>query len=446
MNETSSGWQTNIYGILPHPTEPRILMRLEETGWVLPHVHLNEAVWEAGRMSQALERELGIPTTGLRCASNCEDEVKHRIDAVCVLETHGPIPEPLWSGQWVGRDQVANLRLALPEHRAVIGACLAEAESGVIPPCRAPWALPGWYAEAASWIQAQLAQLGYTLTGPIEQVKSWCLACVLRAHTTTGDVYLKVAAASPLFINEPALMQGLARLYPDHVPAPLCIDRERRWMLLADFGSELGWGAPVEVREEVLGVFGRLQIESAQRVDELLAMGCMDRRLNVLANQIDPLLNDADVLSGLPEAEMAQLRALAPRLKAMCATLASYNVPPALVHGDMHMSNVARRNGNYLFFDWTDTCIAHPFLDMIDILHEKAAAVQTRLRDRYLALWTDFEPMDRLLEMWALAYPLCALHQAVSYRYIIANVETTAKQDFDRDMPFWLGKILKSLQ
>ncbi len=42
-------------------------------------------------------------------------------------------------------------------------------------------------------------------------------------------------------------------------------------------------------------------------------------------------------------------------------------------------------------------CIAHPFLDMIDILHEKDAALQVRLRDAYLAEWTAYEPIERLL-------------------------------------------------
>ncbi|MGH2593013.1 MAG: phosphotransferase [Anaerolineae bacterium] len=320
---------------------------------------------------------------------------------------------------------------------------MAEAAGGATPKHRAPWARPGWYAEATAWMQAQLAQLDYRLTVPIEQVKSWCLSCILRALTTAGDVYFKAVADLPLFVNEAVVTQLLAERYPRHVPAPLCIDRERGWMLLPDFGRELGWDAPIERRAEALRAFGRLQIDSTKRVDELLAIRCLDRRLDRLIDQIDPLLNSLDTSSGLTETEIVQFRDLGPRLKAMCAALVSYNVPPALVHADMHMSNVARRDGGYLFFDWTDACVAHPFLDMIDILHEKDAAAQVRLRDRYLAVWTDFEPMDRLLEMWAMAYPLCALHQAVSYQHIIANVEDAARQDFGWAMPFWVGKILK---
>jgi hypothetical protein len=62
-------------------------------------------------------------------------------------------------------------------------------------------------------------------------------------------------------------------------------------------------------------------------------------------------------------------------------------------------------------------------------------------------MWLAYEPMARLLEMWQLAYPLCALHQAVSYRYIIlANERADCKDEMAWAMPFWFGKILESLK
>jgi hypothetical protein len=137
-----------------------------------------------------------------------------------------------------------------------------------------------------------------------------------------------------------------------------------------------------------------LQIASAARVDELLALGCGDRRLLKLAEQIEPLLSDPEMMAYIDKERQEQLWASAPRLHAMCAELDRYHIPATLVHGDMHMSNVARRGDSYLFFDWTDACIAHPFLDMIDVVHERDAAVQTRLRDSYLKEWLAYEPME----------------------------------------------------
>src|SRR5918996_5541121 len=57
----------------------------------------------------------------------------------------------------------------------------------------------------------------------------------------------------------------------------------RGWMLLDDFGAELGWDAPVELREDVIRAFARIQVEAAGQADRLLVAGCLDRRLDWLA-------------------------------------------------------------------------------------------------------------------------------------------------------------------
>lgn len=44
---------------------------------------------------------------------------------------------------------------------------------------------------------------------------------------------------------------ALAGLFPGQVPAPLAVEPERGWMVLADFGGEVGWEAPLEVHQAV---------------------------------------------------------------------------------------------------------------------------------------------------------------------------------------------------
>jgi aminoglycoside phosphotransferase (APT) family kinase protein len=117
-------------------------------------------------------------------------------------------------------------------------------------------------------------------------------------------------------------------------------------------------------------------------------------------------------------------------------------VPNALVHGDLHLGNVGRRNGRYLFFDWTDACIAHPFLDLIDVVHEEDAAVRDRLRDAYLSAWRGFGSEQQLLEIWSAAAPLASLNQAISYRYIRANIEPGSTRELDWALPYWLRNVL----
>ena len=206
-----------------------------------------------------------------------------------------------------------------------------------------PWAARGWFAEAERWLRSTMERLGRPLTGPVRQARVWRLSCLLRAPTGDGDVWFKANTTSPLFVNEGVVMGALAGLFPGQVPAPLAVEPERGWMVLADFGEEVGWEAPMEVVEEVAQTYARMQVEATAG------------------------LPGVDAATWLSPDEEAGLRAAVPGLQARCAELAGNAVPPALVHGDLHLSNVARRPGGYLFFDWTDACVAHPFLDLATI-------------------------------------------------------------------------------
>ena len=212
MSEYSPTWCSEIYGILLHPSELRVLMLWGAAGWSLPHMSLDKAVWEAdvGKVSEAMRLALGVEVTTLRYASYSVSEDAHRIDAIYVLESHNLVWEPQDGAKWVGHAALADLPLARPEHRALVAAHLAEAESGQIPELRPPWGRVGWFEQAAAWTRSELARLGHSLTAPVEQVKSWGISCILRAHTASGGVYFKAASSLPLFAHEPAVMRGLS--------------------------------------------------------------------------------------------------------------------------------------------------------------------------------------------------------------------------------------------
>jgi Ser/Thr protein kinase RdoA (MazF antagonist) len=221
-------------------------------------------------------------------------------------------------------------------------------------------------------------------------------------------------------------------------------------MLLADFGPALRSNPDHSLREEALCTFAALQQAAVQHVGTLLARGCRDRRLHVLAAQIEPLLHDPIVLAGLQAEERCQLHELVPQLHTMCHALAAYRIPQTLVHGDLHPGNIAGGQGAFRFFDWTDGCIAHPFFDLVVMLADAAvrpdaSEVCPRLCDSYLALWTAYEPLARAQEAWQLAEPLGALHHAVSYQHIVTGLEPTAQHELAWGVSFWLRKVLQVL-
>ncbi len=446
MADAAPAWRSDLYGLLLHPVEPRALLLPGRAGWSLPAVHLDERIWfeDVRGFTRAVQETLALRVTVLHRPVSHIDREARRQEAVCVLESHEPMTRPPAGARWVGRADLERLPLAQEAHRCAIDACLQEIESGTIPELRPPWARRDWFAAASAWTRDQLEARGCRLTDAVEQVRTWGISCILRAPTGAGDVYFKEASAGPLFANEPDVVNRLAGCFPENVPAPLAVDRERRWLLLPNVGARLRGHPNHSLLEDTLRTFARLQRRTVNRTAHFIEAGCLDRRLERLATQIDPLLEDEGALARLARAEIDRLRALSQSLKAMCAALAAYRVPQTLVHGDFHPGNVAVRDGRLWFFDWTDACIAHLFFDPVTFLEfdddQYEGDRHTRLREAYLSVWADDEPYERLLEAWRLAKILGALHQAVSYQHIVRTLEPAARPDLD-----WTHMFLRTI-
>jgi aminoglycoside/choline kinase family phosphotransferase len=257
-------------------------------------------------------------------------------------------------------------------------------------------------------------------------------------------IYFK--AVPPLFAVEPAVTQLLAARYPDHVPQVVAIDTDRSWILLREFTGRVLEESPLADWSAALRLWGQRQESFTGQIDALLAAGCHDRRLPILAAQVDALLVDPLVLAALTEEELAQLRAQAPRLQALCAELAAYAVPASLMHGDFHAFNVIVDAGNIVIYDWTDACVAHPFLDMATIvewMRENTPEARAAVWDAYLTAWTGYESPERLREAARRAEVLGSLHQAISYRQIIASLEPEARRELAGGLPQWVRRMLK---
>jgi hypothetical protein len=428
-------------------------MRQAEAGWELPWVtfeceHLDDR--DLGIASARLTEKLGAPVLAIRYVSFDRHRVpesnRRVVEAVYVLEHLRTPGDARWNGRWIEHAALAELQLARPEHRTLIDGYFAEAEAGTAPPFRQPWAEPGWYGEATGWIEDRLRASGYRLVGRIEQIQGGSISCVLKCPTDHGNIFFKATADIPTFVDEPSIQTLLAGWYPDFVVAPIATNVARRWMLNVDYGESL-WvsGNSLERRIELLERYARLQVASVERVNELLAAGCIDRRIDRLVEQIDPLLDDPLVIATLNPADYGRLDLARRTLKAMCQSLADYRVPHSLVHGDLHGGNVAIRDGRFLVFDWTDTCVAHPFLDPHMLCLDTSDEDRVLLRETYLAAWTGYEPIERLREAWALAEKLYGLHQAVSYQSMVNHVEEIVRGELVDGLPWALGIVVAGL-
>lgn len=441
-------WESYLYAIFPHPTEPRVWMRSNQEDWCLPHAYLPQEISFADveEVEEAIEKQLGTSARILYYASYIVDRSKRQIFSLYILEKNSSFEE-LKGGSWIDLNTLKSFSPILPEHQSAIAQYLTEIQSGNIPELRPPWARADWFESAVQWINQQLLELNYPQIHSVQCIKKWGISCVLRVNTEAGIVYFKEASTLPLFCNEPVITNELSKLFPAQIPTVLSFDPQRHWMLLADFGQPIGRQSPVKVQKDVYRLLAQIQIKSVLQIDHLLHLGCLDRRLDRLQTQIDDLFNDENVLSQLKTAEIGKLHALAPSLKRLCLQLSNYNIPQTLVHGDLHLGNVAFHKDSYLFFDWTDSCISHPFFDLFQLFFypkvQIFSATIPKLRDEYLSQWTLYEPLERLREAWAFAKPLCALHHAITYQHIVACLEPRSQQECNA-LPKFLRSLLKS--
>jgi hypothetical protein len=436
------------YAIIGDPREPRVLLLPRAGGWSLPYVQQPERhFWQSvASVNRAMRDLLGLAVTTLRCVRTDYER------NVYAMETHSRDWLPPAGAGWFAADQIAGLPLVEPDHRALLRDWFAWNAASAVPANRPPWYMPGWFAEASEWIQAQLGRLGMRLTAPIEQLRSWERSAILRADTDAGPVYFKAVPA--MFAHEPALTQALAARDPAHFPTLLAVDDQQHWFLMPDMGSHaLDKVGDVRRWEAALRSFAQTQIDLAGQVDHLLALGCPRRPLDELAANIDQLLADTTALTPesfpLSAAQIAELRGRAPEFKAMCAALASYRVPQTLEHGDFSPGQVVLQGDTNIFIDWSDSSIAHPFFSMnfFTDLAELAEFLpdvpdlRARLRDAYLASWTIYEPPGRLVEVYELAQQLSALHNAIIYhRHILPRMES--KWEMWNMIPFYLRKLV----
>jgi hypothetical protein len=281
------------------------------------------------------------------------------------------------------------------------------------------WEQPAWLEEARIWIENQLTERGLDRAGPVEQVHVRPWSTVLRVPVSDGCVFFK--STTPLLANDPGVTHVLARLRPECVLPPLAVDAERQWMLMPDGGSRLrDVGGELADWEEILRLYAGLQIDAAPHADELLRAGALDRRLGTLPAQLE--------LSG-----DERFRTVAEDVAVLCSELASYAIPETIQHDDFHDGNVLVRDGRYLFFDWGDSCVGHPFSTLTVTLRSVAhrqglepedAAIE-RLRDVYLEEWTAYGSRDELLRASRLAYRLGMIVRALVWHPVGSEENVT---------------------
>jgi hypothetical protein len=448
MNGTDAAHIINAL-IIPHPAEPHLLVGdAPGGGLALPEVEDTEG-WHWAKvdwLNARITRQLGIPTTVLRCVVSRVDQTTRQGRRIYVLEMHSPDSPAPAGTRWAGPHEIARTGFADGAQQAQVETWLAEATGGPVSRLRSPWARPGWFAQARDWIEQTVADRGLRPSGAVEQIKVWTISSILRGPTTAGDLYFKVSGTC--FPREAAITGALSALAPAHTPEVVAADPARSWLLMRSLtGTRLDRVGEVARWEEALRTYARIQIEAIPHTGALVDAGCRDRRLDRMHADIDAALTVGETAEALTDAEMARLRARAPALHDALDRLRASPIPDTLEHGDFHAANIMDDGIHLRIFDWSDACIAHPFFSLLPFFEfhtpPAGSGVHERLLRAYLEPWTEFAPMPALRELVPLAQRLAVIQQVISYQLILDAVEPALQWEWLHAIPYFLRMLLR---
>jgi len=308
------------------------------------------------------------------------------------------------------------------------------------------------------WISAGLVRHGLRPNGEIEEIKRRSWSLVLRVPAEPGQVWFK--AGGPGCRYEAGLVAALAGWAPESSLPPLAVDRERGWLLLPDGGptlrtivAEAGGQAHWE---RLLPRYGQLQRDLAGRVDELLELGVPDVRPPAVPGALASLLADTEALlldqeDGMTSADRERLLGMQPEVAGWAAELDGYGITPSLNHDDFHDGNVFLRDCHYVFFDWGDASVAHPFASLLVTLNSIAyfrqlpagSAELLRMRDAYLEPWTGEYDRTDLVAAARLATRLAKVGRALSWRRALIGGTAGEIAPWRDGVPGWLTELFE---
>ncbi len=185
-------------------------------------------------------------------------------------------------------------------------------------------------------------------------------------------------------------------------------------------------------------------MNSTGQIEKLLQAGCINRPIPWLQSRLAGLLEDEISLGPLRQDERDALVRGLPRLRALLDELQGLPIPLALMHGDLHVGNVALVNERIQLFDWTDAAVSHPFFDIFDIFTFKDTAQREILEAAYGAIWAEGYPEEVVRRGLRLARRVYGLYHAVSYSVIVNNLGPDEVGDLN-GAHFFFRRVLDGL-
>lgn len=302
----------------------------------------------------------------------------------------GPISNEMSSRVWYlaqfpcGNQPLLSTVTQLPEHT------LSDHQF------RMPWAKPNVPVSDLDWAM----RFTKANAKPVQH-RTWNLSAIWEIPTQGESVWLKCV---PEFFSHEAAVLRL--LKDQNVPVLLAHDDYR--LLLQGMPGTDGYNATAAERLAGIQQLVKLQKYSASRCEQFIQDGVPKLTLSEIVKACRILLSKQKAESGAEEF----LQSIPERL----ALLADSHIADVLVHGDFHAGNTRTGVEPPVIFDWGDSFIGHPFLDI-------GWLPDHDLQQKWLALWQDEYPDEDIPGLWQAIRPIARLRTALVYDSFVKNIE-----------------------
>lgn len=393
-----------------------VLLKSVDAGFVFPSIEIPRWQRLAENLTAALKRDWGC-------------------DAVCLFTPNDPSQDSnsngnryeameCWRNESTGEANwkpIRSLTAKTFQNEAefrVLEQCLHELDDYEHDPS-SPFARRGWLGELQSWTGEKVRSKGIELTGPFRQYNASPSFSLIRFETNGPAVWFK-AVGEPNRREFPLTLK-LAQLFPEYLPELVATRPDwNGWLSLEAPGTNLGQTQEMALWERAAAALARLQVKSIGKTGSILDTGARDLRTAPLSDLADPFLG---IMAQLMERQAKvppgilggkELDWLGAQIKDSLTLLEELGIPDALGHLDLNAGNIIVSENGYVFVDWAEAYVGHPFLSFEYLLEHFRHAIgadvarEAELVRSYNAPWEQVLPADVIAEALTLA-PLAAV-------------------------------------
>lgn len=313
------------------------------------------------------------------------------------------------------------------------------------------------HTDILTWAKNQLNSLGYSLKGSPEMLLETPWSYVFKISTSKGDIYLK--QMPPAISMEAKVTQLFSKKFHASVPEVIATNDELSCFLMNDAGLNLRKYLKTEFKPELLvraiQEYTAMQRSTENNVEDFIALGIPDWRLNKIPELYEKLINDIAFLKSenITDEEIPKLQAYTSKVLKHCESISQSGIPETIVQYDFNTNNVLYNPSTQKLtsIDLGEIVISHPFLSLGNFLvqcvkHEainEHDPLYQKLYDTCLENWLTLTKKENLLRILELVKQLYPLYSALAIYRLMHCVDPSAFRTFYADRPNRLAGYLR---